>query len=295
VNISHMRTLVTVVEQGSFSAAAKVMGVSQPAVTMQVQTLEADLGVTLFDRKYRKLELTEAGEALLPFARSVLAEVDNARSEIERLSKTVTGRLIVAASTAPGQYMLPKILGGFLREYPQVGVVIQIADTTQVVEAVASGQAHLGITGAKVAGTKVVYERMGSDDLIVICPKDDALATGPVELSALAEAPFIMRESGSGTRLATEKILREASIDTAELHVVTELGTSEAIVSAVEGGLGVAVVSRLVAEKALALGTIAEVSTSGFPATRPLFAVLPRGTRTRAAEAFLGHLQSTQA
>jgi len=291
VNITHLRTFVTLVEQGSFSATARTMGFSQPAVTMQIQALEADLGVTLVDRKYRKLELTEAGVVLLPYAQRALVEVDRAREEIGRLSGVVSGRLLMAASTTPGQYILPGLLAEFLEEYPQVGISLQIADTARVVEAVASGEAHLGMTGAELLDAKVAFERMGSDDLVVICPKGHSLAMGRRSISDVAEAPFIMREEGSGTRLVVEEVLREASIDPGDLHVVTELGTSEAIVSAVEGGMGVAVVSRFVAEKALALATISLVETDGFPATRPLFAVLPRGSCTRAAEAFLGYLR----
>jgi len=293
VNITQLRTFVTLVEQGSFLATARAMGLSQPAVTMQIQALEADLGVTLANRKYRKLELTEAGGVLLPYAQRALAEVDRAREEIGRLSGVVSGRLVMAASTTPGQYILPGLLAGFLEEYPQVGISLQIADTARVVETVASGEAHLGVTGAELFDVKVAFERMGSDDLLVICPKGHSLAMGRKSLSDVAEAPFIMREEGSGTRLVVEEVLRAASIDPGDLHVVTELGTSEAIVSAVEGGMGVAVVSRFVAEKALALGTISLVETDSFPVTRPLFAVLPRGTRTRAAEAFLGYLRDS--
>ncbi|MDZ4177962.1 MAG: LysR family transcriptional regulator [Coriobacteriia bacterium] len=292
MNISQLRTLIAVVEHGSFSAAARAMGLSQPAVTMQVQALESDLGVTLLDRKYRRLELTEAGNALLPFARRVTVELDAARAEIEMLSGTVSGRLILSASTTPGQYILPRLLGAFLRQYPQVGISLQVADTARVVEAVESGEAHIGMTGAEIPDAKVIFERMGFDDLIMVCPTDSPLVRGPVTLGAVAETPFIMREQGSGTRLVTEEVLRGAGIDPGDLQVVTELGTSEAIVSAVEGGMGVAVVSRWVADKALELGSISAVEVDGFPAQRPLYAVFPRGTRTRAAEAFLDHLRT---
>jgi len=105
VNITQLRTFVTLVEQGSFLATARAMGLSQPAVTMQIQALEADLGITLANRKYRKLELTEAGGVLLPYAQRALAEVDRAREEIGRLSGVVSGRLVMAASTTPGQYI----------------------------------------------------------------------------------------------------------------------------------------------------------------------------------------------
>ena len=111
----------------------------------------------------------------------------------------------------------------------------------------------------------------------------------------LIEEPFIMREPGSGTRQVTERVLRGEGIDPGDLLVVTELGTSEAIVRAVEGALGLGVVSRWVADKALRLKTVAEVPVAGFPVTRPFYAVLPRGSMTRAADAFLEHLRSSVA
>jgi DNA-binding transcriptional LysR family regulator len=292
MNINQMRAFVAVVDHGSFSGAARATGLSQPAVTMQIQGLESDLGATLLERRYRKVELTEAGRALLPFARRVMAELDEARTEIERLSDTVGGHLELAVSTTPGQYILPRLLGSFLRACPDVTVSLRVYDSADVVARVEAGEAHLGMTGAKIAGAKVDYEEMGTDQLLMICPPGDALAGRPkVALSEVAERPFIVRESGSGTRIVFEQALRDGGIDPSDLHVVMELGTSEAIVNAVEGGMGVGVVSHWMADKALALGTVAQVVAPGFPVTRPFYAVSPRGTRSRAAAALADHLR----
>ncbi len=294
MNTSQLKAFVSVVDHGSFSEAARLMGISQPAVTMQVQALESDIGAILLDRRYRRVDLTEAGRALLPHARRVLEELDCARVEIQELSGTVTGRLTLAASTTPGQYVLPHLLGAFLRENPEVGAGIVIADTAQVVELVETGQAQLGMVGAKVRGARAAFEEAGHDELVLIAePSSPLLSREGLLLGDLIEEPFIMREPGSGTRQVTETVLRSEGIDPGDLRVVTELGTSEAIVRAVEGGLGVAVVSRWVAEKALQLNTVSEVSVGGFPVSRPFFVVLPRGSMTRAAEAFLEHLRAS--
>ncbi|MRR12048.1 LysR family transcriptional regulator, partial [bacterium] len=237
--------------------------------------------------------LTEAGRTLLPFARRMLDDVDSAREEIARLSDTVTGRLRLAASTTPGQYVLPRLLGAFLSGHPEVGVSLAVMDTTEVVEAIESGEADLGVTGAEIRGAKVVHERLGSDHLVLICPPGHAFATmSPRSLDEVATQPFIMREEGSGTRLVTEAVLKQVGVDPGDLHVITELGTGEAIVNAVEGGLGLAVVSAWVAEKAIALKTVARVDIAPFPMSRPLYVVTPRGTLTRASDAFLGYLRS---
>lgn len=291
MNISHLRTFVEVVDQGSLSAAARALGISQPAVTMQIQGLESDLGATLLERRYRRVQLTEAGKALLPTARGVLAKLDAARGEIERLSDTVGGHLEVAASTTPGQYVLPRLLGSFLRAYPEVTVSLRVYDTSEVIDRVESGEAHLGITGARRPHAKVTFEEMGADRIVAIGPPDGPLAGREgLAIAELAEQPFIVREPGSGTRMVVEQALKDAGIDPGDLNVVMELGTSEAIVNAVEGGMGVGVVSHWMADKAVRLGTVALLDVAPFPVERPFFAVLPRGVASRAAEALASHL-----
>lgn len=292
MNVSQLRTFLTVVEHGSFSAAARALNVSQPAVTMQIQSLESDLGATLLDRRQRGVRLTEAGQELRPIAQRVLDELEDARARIEALEDRVTGRLLLAASTTPGQYVLPGIIGAFLAQYPEVSAALTIGDSAQVVDAVESEHAALGVVGAQLKGARVEYERIGSDDLVIIGPPNDPIATGdPVTIESVAEAPIIMRELGSGTRLVTEQMFRAASIEPGDLPVVMELGSSEAVVNAVEGGMGIGVVSRLVAEKAISLGTVAVVPLRRPEMSRPLFAVIGRGTPTRAARAFLDMLR----
>lgn len=291
MNVSQLRTFVAVVDHGSFSAAAKALSISQPAVTMQVQALEADTGATLLDRKYRRIDLTEAGRTLLPHARRVLEQLEQAKDEITALSGQVTGRLSIAASTTPGVYVIPRLLGSFLSAYPEVGVTIAVHDTAEVVAAVESGGAQIGVTGGIVRGARVTFEEIGVDDLIAICPPDHPLAKrAGAPIADLAEETWIFREAGSGTRQVAEKFLTHHGVDTQELRVAVELGTGEAIVSAVEGGLGIAMLSRHVAAKALAAGTVAEIHAMGLPASRPLYVVLPKATPTRAATAFREHL-----
>jgi DNA-binding transcriptional LysR family regulator len=294
MNISHLRTFLAVIDRGSFSEAAKSLGISQPAVTMQLQTLEADIGTTLLDRRYRRIDLTEAGRALEPHARKVLAEVESARKELTGLSGAVTGVLEIAASTTPGVYVIPRVLGAFATAYPEVSVRVTSDDTAGVIEAVESGAAHMGVAGAVVKGARVVFQPLGHDELIAICPPTSALASRKkVALSELATEDWVARELGSGTRQTAELALSEAGVDPSRLRVVAQLGTGEAIVSAIEGGLGVALLSRHVAEKSLALGTVSRIDLAGEPMLRPFFTVLPKGTPTRAAAAFVAHLQES--
>lgn len=293
MNVQQLRTFVTVVDEGSFSEAARVLGVSQPAVTMQIQALESDIGATLLDRRYRRVDLTEAGRALLPHGRHVLEQLESARDEIAALSGTVTGRLTIAASTTPGVYVIPRLLGGFISQNPEVGVTITVHDTAEVVDAVESGLAHLGVTGAMVRGARVSYQEIGRDELVLICPPDSELGERrKVPLFELADEHWILRESGSGTRQVAERLITDHGLDPQELQIAVELGTGEAIVSAVEGGLGISILSRMVVAKALELGTVKQVDAIGLPAVRPFYAIMPKGTPTRAAVAFNEYIQA---
>jgi DNA-binding transcriptional LysR family regulator len=293
MNLTQLRAFVAVVDQRSFSGAARALGLSQPAITMQVQSLEADAGATLLDRRYRNVELTEAGTTLLPYARDVLARLEEARDRLDSLSGRVTGRLEIAASTTPGDYVIPALLGGFLAANPEVGVAVRVLDSGAVVEAVANGTAQFGMTGARLPNAeRVAFEPIGEDRLVVVAPLGSPLAgRSSVRVADLAEEAFIMRRAGSGTRLVTENALAEGGLEPGDLRVVTEFSTSEAIVRAVEGGLGIGVVSTWAVGKALQLGTVAQVDVAGFPISRPFFTVLPAGKPTRAAEAFREYLR----
>jgi DNA-binding transcriptional LysR family regulator len=188
-------------------------------------------------------------------------------------------------------YVIPRLLGSFLSTYPEVGASITVHDTAEVIAMVESGKAHIGVAGGTVRGARVAYHEVGADELVLICPPDHALATtAGITLPDLADETWIMRESGSGTRQTAEKTLAEHGLDPQELRIAVELGTGEAIVSAVEGGLGISVLSRKVAAKAMQLGTVAEVDVVGLPALRPFYLVMPKGTPTHAASAFHEYL-----
>lgn len=292
MNVTQLRAFISVVDLGSFSQAARESGVSQPAVTMQIKSLESDVGATLLERRYHRVELTEAGEALLPYARSVLAELAHAREDIAALSDTITGRLVIAASTTPGDYVIPGVLGDFLNLHPQVQVEITVHDTAEAVAAVASGRADFGVCGAADPSAKVDFEELGCDELVVITAPSDPLSTRKaVPYTELAEADWVTREPGSGTGQVARAVLERHGIDPDELRVLVELGSGEAIVSAVEGGLGIAMVSHYAADKALAMGTVARVDVEGPAMTRSFYAVTPKATPTRAASAFHAHLR----
>lgn len=291
MNIQQLKTLVEVVDSGSFSKAARLLGVSQPAVTMQVQNLEADVGFTLLDRRYRRVEPTEAGKTFLPYARDLIAAAARARAEMNALSGQVTGPLDIALSTTPGDYIVPRLLAGFLERYPDVKIQISVGSTSDIIETLEDRRADIGMVGAVQNNSAINYTECGHDELILIAPKDHPLAgKTKVKLSQVLAEPWISRAEGSGTQKSVSEVLEKHNILAGSHQAIVELGTGESIVSAVEGGLGVAVVSRYVAEKALALGTVSEIKTAEFPHKRPFYLAIPKRTLTRAASAFYDYL-----
>lgn len=293
LNIQHLKTFVAVVDSGSFSQAARRLGLSQPAVSMQVQALESDIGEALLDRKHRQVDLTEAGRILLPHARQMLAEAARVRAEIEGLSGEVTGSLRLALSTTPGDYIIPRLLGGFVRQYPHVSLNLMVDSTTEVVDEVEEGRADLGMVGAKVRGAKVHQEELGHDELIAISHPDNPLAARQhVTVAELAAEPWVARRDDSGTQSVLKDILADYGITLEALNAVVQLGTGEAVVNAVEGGLGVSVVSRYVADRALAAGLVAQVDVEGFPFRRPFYLITPKRSHSRATLAFADYLRA---
>ena len=289
MNLSQLRTFMTVVESGSFSEAARVLGISQPAVTMQVQSLEEDLGVRLLDRRYRRVDLTEAGHVLLEGAHNIFHEVDVARSAVEELGGTVGGELRIAASTTPGDYVLPGGFGAFLEKYPNVKLELTVVDSSEVERLVEAAQANIGVVGFE-GKARVTYTPIEGDEIVLIVPPADRLAkAGPVSFKGLGDRSWVMRERGSGTRAVVETALRDAGLDVESLDVALELGSGEAVIGAVEGGLGIALISRLVAQISIDLGTVKTVELKK-RILRPFYLVTPQRTLTRAAAAFADHM-----
>ena len=288
MNIQQIKTFITVIESGSFSQAARIMGVSQPAVTMQVQNLESDVGTSLLDRRYRRVELTEAGKILVPYAREMLHEAERARADIAGLSGEVTGSLHVALSTTPGDYIIPSLLGDFLKEYPRVTVRLTVLSTDETLEQIEQREADVGMIGALGKSTLVNFKKMGSDELIVVAsPEKAKKLKGKNTLKSLASERWVARSEDSGTQQVSKHLFVSHKINYDDLDVAIHLGTGEAVVNAVEGGLGIAIVSRYVAAKSIKLGTLAEVPCEDFPHVRPFYLVTPKRTLTRAADAFI--------
>ncbi len=280
----------TVVERRSFSQAADRLGVTQPAVSLQVRSLEKRLGIQLLDRSGRRVEPTEAGWRLYRGAQRLLALEEQLVDEVVADSDgELGGDLRIGASTGPAAIAVPLLLCEFQRANPGVHVLLEVHDTQTVVERVAERQLELGIVGAARRHRGVRFEPFLSDEVILACPAGHAFAGRTIPLDELREESLVVMQEGAGVRQIVEDELRGLGVRLRDLDVRLELGLQESVRSAVVAGFGVAFISRTAVESELAAGQLAEARVEGIDARRQIS--LARGTGrvpTRAADAFVG-------
>jgi DNA-binding transcriptional LysR family regulator len=278
-----------VVERKSFSQAAERLGVTQPAVSLQVRSLEKRLGRKLLDRSGRRVEPTEAGMALYRGAQRMLALEGQLIDELEAGEEgELRGTLEVGASTGPGSTVVPVLLCEFQRENPAVAVSLSISDTQSVVDRVAERELELGVVGAARRHRGVVFEPFFRDEVVLACPPGHRFAGQTVTLAQLREEPLIVMQEGAGVRQVIEDELRRAGTRLRDLEPRLELGLQESVKSAVAAGHGVTFISRTAIEADLAAGTLATARVKGLDPAREISLVRSAGrSPTRAAEAFL--------
>jgi DNA-binding transcriptional LysR family regulator len=278
-----------VVERKSFSQAAERLGVTQPAVSLQVRSLEKRLGRKLLDRSGRRVEPTEAGLALYRGAQRMLALEGQLIEELDAGEEgELGGTLEVGASTGPGSTVVPVLLCEFQRENPGVAVSLSISDTQSVVDRVAERELELGVVGAARRHRGVVFEPFFRDEVVLACPPGHRFAGRSVSLEELREEPLIVMQEGAGVRQVIEDELRRAGTRLRDLEPRLELGLQESVKSAVAAGHGVTFISRTAIEADLAAGMLVTARVNGLEPSREISLVRSAGrSPTRAAEAFL--------
>jgi DNA-binding transcriptional LysR family regulator len=278
-----------VVERKSFSQAAERLGVTQPAVSLQVRSLEKRLGRQLLDRSGRRVEPTEAGLALYRGAQRLLALEGQLLDELEAGGEgQLGGTLEVGASTGPGSTVVPVLLCDFQRTNPGVVISLSISDTQSVVDRVADRELELGVVGAARRHRGVVFEPFFRDEVVLATPPDHRFAGRTITLDELKREPLIVMQEGAGVRQVIEDELRRAGTRLRDLEPRLELGLQESARSAVAAGYGVTFISRAAIEADLAAGTLAVARVKGLDPAREISLVRSTGrSPTRAAEAFV--------
>ncbi len=278
-----------VVERKSFSEAAERLGVTQPAVSQQIRSLEDRVGQQLLDRSGRRVEPTEAGNRLYRSAQRLLALERQLLEDVAGEAEgPLRGQLAMGASTGPGGTVVPVLLCEFAEANPDVTVDLTISDTQTIVEQVARRELELGVVGATPRNRAVAYEPFFHDEVILVCPPDHPFAGKTVALDDLRGRRLIVMQEGAGVRQVIEDELREAGTRLRDLEVRLELGLQESVKSAVEAGHGVTFISRTAVERELASGVLAEARVRGLEPSREISLVRAAGrVSTRVADAFV--------
>ncbi|MGI6358279.1 MAG: selenium metabolism-associated LysR family transcriptional regulator [Bacillota bacterium] len=292
MNLNYLQTLVAVKQYGNFSAAARQIGLTQPAVSLQIQSLEEELGAQLVVRNARTCELTPAGEALVEFAEEAFQRLQQTRSLVSQLTGEISGPVRIGASTIPGSYILPRMLAGFVRQYPKVRVQLQIGDSEQILDWLDNKLIDFGVIGSMPPATRAEASYLASDQLLLTVPAGHPWAGQTIGADQLREQPFVARESGSGTRDTYERELGKLGVDTASLQTVLVGGSSNTVLTAVEAGIGYSFCSQWALSDALALGRVATAQIQGLEIRRSFYLVAhPDRFRTPAADRLLRDLR----
>ena len=275
LNIHELNVFIEAALAQNFSVAARRLYLSQPAVSLHISNLERQLGLELFRRNGRAIQLSAAGQVLLPLAQEALRQVKQIEETMCSLKGVLIGELSIACSTTVGKYILPRMVADFQRKYPDVRVNVAILSRRAAVERLLAGRADLAVVSAKLNhGAELEYHEYVEEAVVLIVPPDHPWADGrtitPVDLLTV---PFILQEPTAGIYEVVSEGLHRHGLDVSQLRPALTLASAEAIEMSVEVGIGAAFVSRLAASRGLVLGKVVQISVTGMNLTRHIYLV----------------------
>ena len=292
MDLRHLRLFCEIVELRSFSLAAEEVHITQPAASLQVRSLERELGTQLLDRSGREVIPTDAGEVLYRRAKEILDLDAEARVEIMNLGDLMGGHITIGASTGPGEHILPALIARFKSDHPAVAVSLRVTDSREVIDLVLARELEVGVVGALAHHKELAVRPLARDEIVFICsPEHPWAARGEVSFEELLAAPLIVQQQGAGIRSVVEQHLKERGIKPAALNVVLEMGLNESAKHAVMAGAGVTYLSKFAVRSEVENGTLAVVRVTDFRILRDFYFVHSRNrVLSRAVTAFLEFL-----
>lgn len=260
ISLQALNVFLTVADQGSFTKAGKILGLSQPAVSQIIQSLEEHFDDALFEREARGIGLTDAGAYLIPMARELLAMSMRLEENMDFAKDSVTGHFEIGCSTTLGKYLLPKLVANFCTHFPFVRIDILINSRKTQMNRLVSGDLAFAVSSKRIEHAALTYELFCEDPIVLIVSREHPWAkNGQVTCDDLLDTPLILREPTSGTYESLLNALFEQQILPEMLNVKMTVGNAEAIAMAVEENIGVGFVSQLVANRAAELGRVVKV------------------------------------
>jgi DNA-binding transcriptional LysR family regulator len=261
MNLKKIEAFLLVIEKRSFSEAAEAFGRSQPAVSQQIRSLEADLGVVLLDRSSSVVQPTPAGKYVYQTGKRLLEQWEEIQKGVQAFHGILTGTLHIGASTIPDAYLLPQWLSAFHRRYPKVELTVESGDSKEMLSRLQNRQIHVAITASKPDDGEIVSRPVASDSIVMISPIGHPIVHRYKQNPCnLLDYDFVIREEGAGTRESLDEALARCGLQVADLNVAAQVGSTEALIAAVEQGLGISLVSKLAVTRAITAGRVQLVS-----------------------------------
>jgi DNA-binding transcriptional LysR family regulator len=272
--LPYLETFAKAAELSCFTAAGRALGLTQAAVSQQVQALEKILGVSLFDRRGGRVLPTQAAQRLYPYAQRILSLHAEARGAVTGQRVAVTGDLLLAASSIPGEHLLPTLLPTFQGRYPHVRIRVTVTDSQAVLDQVERGKAQLGLVGGKSNSAHLEFRPFACDRMVLVVPEGHPWRRRRrVTLTQLCSQPLVLREAGSGSRWCLEQALANAGRSVNDLRIALELGSNEGIKEAILCGTGLAVLSTHAVKQELAAGKLHALQIDDLHLEREMFVV----------------------
>jgi len=290
ITFRQLQVFESVARNLSYTQAAQSLHLSQPAVSMQIKQLESAIGLPLFELLGKKLYLTEAGEELFNYSSSISRQLDEAEEVIEALKGASRGRLRVSVASTANSFAT-RLLAGFAHLHSHVTISLDVTNRRSLLDQLQNNETDLVIMGRPPADLDLVTEPFMDNPLVVIAPPTHPLANEPnIPMKALQQETFVVRETGSGTRIAMERFFSEQGVS---LNTGMEMTSNEAIKQAVEAGLGLGIVSIHTLELELETGRIKILDAENFPILRHWYVVYRQGKRlSPTAQAFRDYVLS---
>lgn len=272
MDLWQLKIFCKVVELQSFSKAGESVHLSQPTVSSHIKDLEEHFGTRLVDRLSRKVTPTKAGELLFDYARQLITLRDRAEAAMAEFSGKIRGRLVIGGSTIPGGYLLPKIIGLFSKRYPEVQVSLKVGDTSEILNSVLAGHIEAGVVGARCQDKLLQQKPVMADDMCLVVPNDHPWAGRPqISVKELLGAPFIVRETGSGTLRSIEKQLHEKGLTITDFNIVAEMGSTEAVRQGIKNGVGLSILSTVAVADDVRSGLLKAIPVEGLNLKRSFY------------------------
>lgn len=287
MTLKQLEVFLAVADTRSFSKGGELVSLAQSTASQHIRALEEELGARLFDRSATMVRLTEAGRLFYEHASNISRQCSAALEAVRRFQGLEQATLQIGASTMPAACLIPDLLGEFSSQYPGVRLEVTQGDTREVTTMLLNDQVELAVVGGRNELDQIRFFEIGTERIVLVV-RPGRIAKPFVSTSELQKMPLIVRETGSGTRLAVETALTKAGVAPNSLQVVAQLGSSEAVRRAVLSGAGCAFVSTLSASRELADGLLQEVEVAGLAVIRSYYAAVRSGrTLSPAAQAFL--------